>query len=69
MQVTYTNAVLNQPFLVANAAIQILGNLVIDNYKDRMSREQLRLAREFIDHANAKGLLELALTLGESARD
>ncbi len=69
VQVTYTNAVLNQPFLLANAAIQILGNLVIDNYKDRMSREQLRLAHEFVDHADSKGLLELALMLGESARD
>ena len=69
VQVTYTNAVLNQPFLLANAAIQILGNLVIDNYKDRMSREQLRLAHEFVDHADSKGLIELTLMLGESARD
>jgi hypothetical protein len=67
--VNYTNARFNQPFLLANAAIQILGNLVIDNYKRQMSAQQLKLTHELVNNADAKGLLVLALILGENSRN
>jgi hypothetical protein len=61
-----TNAVFNQPFLKANLAIAILGNAMIELFRSNMNPDQLRQAQAFIDSANAKGLLELALALQQS---
>jgi hypothetical protein len=68
VHVAYTNAILNQPFFVANLSIQVLGNLLIESYKDSMTAEQLRLAHEFVDHADAKGLLQLDLKIEHGLR-
>jgi hypothetical protein len=61
VQVTYTNAVLNRPFLFANAAIKVLGNLLIEANKDKMDRGERRLVQKLVDDADAKGLLEWSL--------
>ena len=58
-----TNAVFNQPFLKANVSIAILGNALLEAFRKDMNAEQLRQAQRFIDNADAKDLLEMALAL------
>ncbi len=61
-----TNAILQQPFLVANATIQTLGNVLIEALKDDMSESDLRIMRRLIDAADSKGLLGFGLKLQQS---
>ena len=61
VQVMYTNAVLSQPFFLANAAIKGLGNLFIGAFEDKMNRDERRLVQGLVDDADAKGLLEWSL--------
>jgi hypothetical protein len=62
-RVRKTTAILNQPFLVANLSIQILGNALIESNKDSMTPNDLRIARELVKNADAQGLLNLWLRL------
>lgn len=64
-QVRSSNAEASQPFGLANLFISVVGNLLIDSNKKDMSREDLELARDLIDHADAHGLLDLWLRLEE----
>jgi hypothetical protein len=61
VQVLGTNAVLNQPFLTANATIQVLGNLLLAAFQDNLTEAQRRDIQRFIDNADAKGMLEWSL--------
>ncbi len=61
VQVVRTNAVLSQPFVLADAAIQVLGNLAIEANKDKMSPRERKLVQSFVDNADAHGLLEWSL--------
>jgi hypothetical protein len=62
-KVRKTTAILNQPFLVANLSIQILGNALIESNKDSMSPADLDAARRLVRAADAQGLLNLWLRL------
>jgi len=61
-QVVYTNAQFNQPFMLANLSIQVLGRMVI-NSDDNMSNSDREFAVKLIDDADAHGLMDLWLTL------
>jgi hypothetical protein len=61
VQIPYSNAVLSQPFLLANGAIQILGNALIALYKDQMTENQRGIVQALVDKADAHGLLEWSL--------
>jgi hypothetical protein len=63
VQIMYTNAIFSQPFLVANASISILGNSLIELYKDKLSDEDRRQFHDLVNRADAKGLLEFRLKL------
>ena len=60
--VVNTNAQLNQPFILANLSIQIVGRTMI-NSDNKMSESDRKLALELIDKADAHGLLNLWLRL------
>jgi len=61
-----TNAVLQQPFLVADATIKALGNLIIEGFKDQMTRSDVRTVQRLVDSANSEGLLEFALKIRQA---
>jgi hypothetical protein len=61
VQIMSTNAVLSQPFVLANAAIKLLGNAFIQANKDKMSELERKVVQELVDKADAKGLLEWSL--------
>ena len=61
VQIMATNAVRSQPFILANVAIQVLGNLLIEANKAKMSESQRKLVQTFVDDADAKGMLEWSL--------
>src|SRR5580693_445654 len=61
VEVLYSNGFLSRPFVLADGAIKVLGNLAIEANKKNMSDLQRRLVQELVDDANAKGLLELSL--------
>lgn len=61
-----TNAVSQQPFLVADATIQVLGNLVIEAFKDQMTKADVRVVQQLVNAANSEGLLEFALVIRQT---
>jgi hypothetical protein len=61
VQIMYTNAILSPPFVLANAAIKLLGNALIQANKDKMSEFERKAVQELVDKADAKGLLEWSL--------
>jgi len=63
VRIVSSNAILQQPFFFANKTIQVLGNLVISALKDNMSEEETNAVQQFVNEADAKGLLELVLRL------
>ncbi len=63
IQVDSTDAVLNQPFLLADASIKILGEALYDGIKDKLSDSDRKLFRKLVDAADAKGLLQFGLRI------
>jgi len=63
VQATFTNGILQQPFSVANLTINLLGKALLDSYRDQMQPEEIQRAQQFIDNANARGLLAMSLRL------
>ena len=61
-----TNAILQQPFFVADATIQVLGNAMIEAFKDDMTESDLRIMRRLVAAADSKGLLGFGLKLQQS---
>jgi hypothetical protein len=57
IRILSTTAILNQPFFFANAAIQVLGNLVIEAAKDKISPAERKLVQTMVDNGDAKALL------------
>jgi hypothetical protein len=62
-EVMQTNAFLNEPFLVANASIKLLGNLLLVALADELDQDNLRLLNQFVTAADAQGMLAWALRL------
>ena len=50
-------------FYVASKSIEILGNALLDQYKDQLSDIQLNLFRKIVKAADAKSLMELILVI------
>lgn len=65
VKIAYTNAEGNVPFLWANVSIQVLGNLFIEAYKDKLSDDDRKLLQKMVDNADAKGMLEWSLRLDQ----
>lgn len=61
-----TNAILQQPYGLANATIQVLGNLTIEVLKDQIKPEDRKKIQTFVDSADAKGLMEFGLALQQA---
>lgn len=57
VQVVSTNAVLNQPFLTANATIKVLGNLLIAALEKNLTEKERKEIQQFVDSADARGML------------
>ena len=55
-RVLNTNAVVQQPYTLANATIQVLGNLLIQAFKDQTSEQDLKTVQRFVDSADTEGL-------------
>jgi len=67
VRVTYTNAHFSQPFALADVTIQVLGNILIRAYQDKMSTFERKMVQKFVDNADAKGLLEWSLKFQQLA--
>jgi hypothetical protein len=65
VQVVRSNAIL-PPYTVANTSISILGNFLLEGFKNQMTPAQVQQARQFIDNPNARGLLEMELKLQQA---
>lgn len=63
VQIIRSNAQLQQPYALANLSIAVVGNLVIEAFRDRLSDDEMRQLRGMIDNPNARGLLEMSLQL------
>jgi len=58
-----TTAIVNQPYVLANGAIQVVGALVQEAFKDRMSAEDRKFVQGCIDNPNARGLMKWVVQL------
>jgi len=61
VQVVSTNAVFNQPFLTANATIKVLGGLLVEAFKNKMTAAERQDVQKLVENADAKGMLEWSL--------
>jgi hypothetical protein len=66
VQVLDSNGIINQPFAIGNATIKILGNVLIEAFKDQMTAEEKKQLRKAVDDADTKSLLELSLKLQQT---
>lgn len=66
VQVLSTNAFLQQPYALANTSITVIGNLILEAFRDQMSKEDVQQVRQFVDNPNARGLLEMSLKLQQT---
>lgn len=67
VRVLKTNAVLHQPFVAANATIQLLGAVIVEAFKDQFTAEDKRLLEKLLQNADSEGLLEFGLTFRQAA--
>lgn len=67
LEVNGTDAEFNEPFFLANLSIQVLGNALIEQYRDQLSPEDLKLVRRIVRNADAKSLLVWQLKLDQLA--
>jgi hypothetical protein len=66
VRVLETNAELSQPFLMANATIQLAGKAIIEGFKEKMSDDDRKTLKTILDNADAKSLLEFSLALEQA---
>lgn len=66
VRVLGTDALLQQPFLVADATIHILGNVMIEAFKEQMTEADIRRVHRLVDAASSEGLLEFALVMRQT---
>jgi hypothetical protein len=64
-QVLSTNGVLQQPFAVASASIQIVGRVVFDSFKEKLTPNDRQYLQQLIDTANSQRILEFCLQLDQ----
>jgi hypothetical protein len=68
VEVMSTNALLSQPFFAANLSRKILGAVIVEELKDKMSKWERKSLEWLIENADAHMLLEWRLRLGQSVR-
>jgi hypothetical protein len=61
VQIVKTNARLQQPYFAANLAIKVIGNLLIEAFKDNLNDAQRKEIQQIVDDADAKRMLEWSL--------
>jgi hypothetical protein len=61
VQVLRSNGVFSRPFALANATMQVLGNVLIDALGDKMTAADKRDLQKIVDEADAKAMLEWSL--------
>lgn len=61
LETRYTTAIVSQPFFFANASIKILGQMIIDNDKEKLSEDDYRRLQKLVNDADAHALLEWTL--------
>jgi hypothetical protein len=66
VEVGNSNGVFNRPFAVANLSIQLLGNVLIEAFKDKMTDQDRRQLQQAVDNADSRSLLVVALQLQQS---
>lgn len=66
VRVLSTNAILQQPYALANASISVVGNLIVEAFREKMTAQELQQVRGFIDNPNARALLEINLKLQQA---
>jgi hypothetical protein len=56
-----TDAIINQPFAMADLSVKLLGQIIIDGYKDKISADDRRRLQRLVDDADSHKLLEWSL--------
>ena len=52
-----TTSILSQPFDIAGATINVLGNIIIEAFGDKMNPDDRKAFKKIVDKSDAKGLL------------
>ena len=52
-----TSSIIGQPFAIASATINVLGNLLLEALGDQMKPDDRREFQKFVNASDAKGLL------------
>jgi hypothetical protein len=66
VQVVDTNAILSQPFTVANLSIQVLGNAILQAFKNDLNADQKAQLQMLINNADSKAMLEWSLKIQQA---
>jgi hypothetical protein len=66
VQINGTNAILSQPFVLAQATVQLLGNLLVEAFKDQMTAAERQKVQKCVDDADVKALLEWSLVFQQA---
>ena len=67
MKVLRTNAVIQQPFAIADATIQIVSAALMEAFGDEMTSEDRRIVSRLIQNADSKGLMEMGIRFRQAA--
>ena len=66
VQVLKTNAFLNSPFDLAKLSIAVLGEVILEAFKDNMTAKDKEQVQSFIKNADPEAMLELGLKLRQA---
>jgi hypothetical protein len=66
VQILRTNAVLSQPYAVAKLSIDVLGNALLEAFKDNVSSSDRAQLQTMIRNADPKAILEMGLKLRQA---
>lgn len=66
VQAMRSTAIIQQPFAIAELSIKLLGNVLVEAFRDNLSPGERASIQQMIDSADVKGLLETALTLQQT---
>jgi len=61
-----SSGVLQAPFLVANGTIKIIGQLLIEAFREEMTNEELKQVQRLVQNSDSKGLLEMGIGLRQA---
>ncbi|MCI0456723.1 MAG: hypothetical protein L0Z62_07060 [Gemmataceae bacterium] len=66
VQVVRTNAEINQPWVFAKATIQVLGNALIEAFRDNLTPTQRQAIQTAVNNADVRNLLAWSLNLEQA---